>query len=56
MGAQFAYPGKLSKEDHIEFYMPAPNSHKPAYHLSARVVWVKDGSVGVEFTGNMATG
>lgn len=56
MGASFVLKGMLSPGDSLEFYMPSPNSLSPPYHLAARVVWVKDGQVGVEFTGNLAAG
>lgn len=56
MGACFTYSGSLKASDSIEFYMAAASASTKPYHLSARVVWIKDGQVGVEFTGNLATG
>lgn len=52
MGASFEDTSLLSATDTVEFFMPKPNA-KP-YHLSAKVIWVKEGLVGVEFTGAMS--
>jgi hypothetical protein len=56
MGACFETTGKISQSDSLEFHMASPNSNSKPFHLSARVVWIKGGQVGVEFTGNLAAG
>src|SRR4051812_2975836 len=53
MGASFDNTGYLSPSDTIEFFMPSPTQASPPYHLSARVVWIRDEQVGVEFTGSL---
>jgi PilZ domain len=55
MGACFETTGKLSVADALEFYMAAPNASSKPFHLSARIVWIKESQVGIEFTGNLAT-
>ncbi len=56
MGAAFASSGHFKAGDSLEFYMEPASQATSPYHLSARVVWIRDGQVGVEFTGNLATG
>jgi hypothetical protein len=51
MGASFEHTGILASSDAIEFFMPNPSA--PPYHLSAKVIWVRDNLVGVEFTGTL---
>lgn len=56
MGACFQSIETFSTTQILEFYMPSPNSSNPPYHLAAKIIWAKDGQVGVEFTGSLRAG
>jgi hypothetical protein len=51
MGASFEHTRTFKESDSIEFFMPNPATPQKPYHLSAKVVWINDSLVGVEFTG-----
>lgn len=53
MGASFEYTGALNPHDVIEFFMAPPDPKISPYHFSARVVWIADKQVGIEFIGDL---